>query len=66
MTCTGFSHDGKYVATADMGGLVQVWVVATGKRAWSFETNEIEVFDMMSNKHVFMSFNFTLESTCAQ
>ena len=43
VTCTGFSHDGKYVATADMGGLVQVWTFSTGKLACSFETSDLEV-----------------------
>ena len=43
MTCTGFSHDGKYVATADMGGLVQVWLTSSGEKVWSFETGDIEV-----------------------
>ena len=43
VTCTGFSHDGKYVATADMGGLVQVWLTSSGEKVWSFETSDIEV-----------------------
>lgn len=43
VTCTGFSHDGKYVATADMGGLVQVWLTSSGEKVWSFETGDIEV-----------------------
>ena len=43
VTCTGFSHDGKYVATADMGGLVQVWLTSSGEKVWSFETADIEV-----------------------
>ena len=43
VTCTQFSHDGKYVATADMGGLVQVWLATTGELVWSFETDDIEV-----------------------
>ena len=43
VTCTGFSHDGKYLATADMGGGVQVWEVSTGERAWAAETGDIEV-----------------------
>ncbi len=43
MTCTGFSHDGKYVATADMGGLVQVWLTSSGEKVWSFETGDVEV-----------------------
>lgn len=43
MICTEFSHDGKYVATADMGGLVQVWLTSSGEKVWSFETGDIEV-----------------------
>ena len=43
VTCTGFSHDGKYVATADMGGLVQVWLTSSGEKVWSFEMGDIEV-----------------------
>lgn len=43
MTCTEFSHDGKYIATADMGGLVQVWLTSSGEKVWSFETEDIEV-----------------------
>ena len=43
VTCTGFSHDGKYVAMADMGGLVQVWLTSSGEKVWSFETGDIEV-----------------------
>ena len=44
VTCTGFSHDGKYLATADMGGGVQVWEVSTGERTWAAETGDIEVW----------------------
>ena len=44
MTCTGFSHDGKYVASADMSGLIQVWDPSTGQLVWTFETGaDIEV-----------------------
>ena len=49
VTCTGFSHDGKYVATADMGGLVQVWLTSSGEKVWSFETGDIEVNDTSRN-----------------
>ena len=44
VTCTGFSHDGKFLATADMGGGVQVWEVSTGERTWAAETGDIEVW----------------------
>ena len=43
MTCVGFSHDGKYVSTADMSGLVQVWLAISGQLVWSGETADIEV-----------------------
>jgi len=43
VTCTGFSHDGKYVATADMAGLVQVWKVTNGQCVWTYECTDLEV-----------------------
>lgn len=43
VTCTGFSSDGKYAATADMGGGVRVWRVEGGELVCSFETSDIEV-----------------------
>lgn len=43
VTSTGFSHDGVYVATADLGGLVKVWKVETKEEIWSFECSDIEV-----------------------
>ena len=44
VTCTGFSHDGKYVATADMLGLVQVWKVMSGECVWTYECSaDLEV-----------------------
>ena len=44
VTCTGFSHDGKYVATADMSGLVQVWKVISGECIWTYECSaDLEV-----------------------
>ncbi len=43
VTCTGFSHDSKYVATADMAGLIQVWACSSGALVWSFEIGDIEV-----------------------
>lgn len=52
MTCTEFSHDGKYVATADMGGLVQVWLTSSGEKVWSFETGDIEVHRLHNVMHM--------------
>ena len=37
VTCTGFSHDGRYIATADMSGLVQVWKMTSGECIWTYE-----------------------------
>ena len=38
-----FSHDGVYVATADMAGFIQVWKVATNAVVWSFEMGDLSV-----------------------
>ncbi|KAH9498158.1 hypothetical protein Btru_008408 [Bulinus truncatus] len=38
----GFSHDGRYVATADMKGLIKVWKVESGTEVWSFDGTELE------------------------
>ena len=43
MTCTGFSYDGKYVATGDMSGGVRVWKVAERQPVCVFESSDIEV-----------------------
>lgn len=42
VTCVEFSHNGKYVATADMAGMVQVWNGAEGTAVWSFESSDVE------------------------
>jgi len=43
VTSALFSHDGSYVATADMGGFIQVWKVATKSVVWTFETGDLNV-----------------------
>ena len=43
MICTGFSHDGKYVVTGDMGGGVRVWGVEERQPVCTFEASDIEV-----------------------
>ena len=43
VTSALFSHDGSYLATADMGGLIQVWKIATKSVIWSFETGDLTV-----------------------
>ena len=68
VSCTGFSSDGKYVATADMGGLIQVWAVADGKRVWSFETGDLEVRDdfLHVSEQVNLSFSIKLSLSTNQ
>jgi len=36
-----FSHDSKYVATADMNGLIQVWEMESASQVWSFDCSEV-------------------------
>lgn len=36
-----FSHDGKWIATADMNGSVKAWSVASGNLEWNSEASEI-------------------------
>ena len=43
VTCTGFSHDGKYAATGDMGGGVRVWSVEERQPVCVLESSDIEV-----------------------
>ena len=38
-----FSPDSKYVATADMNGLVQLWNMDDDSLVWNFEAYEIQV-----------------------
>ena len=38
-----FNHDGSYLATGDLKGLVKVWDVKTGQFIWSFEISSIQV-----------------------
>ena len=48
VTCTGFSHDGKYVVTGDMGGGVRVWGVEERQPVCTFEASDIEVYSFHS------------------
>ena len=43
VTYAEFSYDSKYVATADMSGLIKVWSLDSGDEVWSFETSDLEV-----------------------
>lgn len=47
VTCALFSHDGAYVATGDMNGLIQVWKVATQAQVWSFEMGDLNVSTLL-------------------
>lgn len=38
-----FSHDGTYVATGDMSGIIQVWRVATQSLIWSDNVGDVSV-----------------------
>eukprot|EP00794_Sanderia_malayensis_P017476 gene17476-19223_t len=40
--CVEFSHNGKYLATVDMAGLVQVWLTSDASLSWSFECSDVE------------------------
>ncbi|KAH3753809.1 angio-associated migratory cell protein-like [Dreissena polymorpha] len=52
VTCAGFSHDGVYVATADLSGLVKVWKVETHQEVFSFESSDAEWMRWHSGSHV--------------
>lgn len=54
ITSTGFSHDGVYAATADLGGLIKVWKVETRQEIWSFECSDIEWLKWHPVAHVLL------------
>ncbi|XP_018329365.1 angio-associated migratory cell protein [Agrilus planipennis] len=37
-----FNHDDQYVATGDMGGLIQVWSIIEKKLIWCYEVDDLE------------------------
>ena len=43
VTSALFSYDGSYLATADMGGFIQVWKMANKSVVWSFDTGDLTV-----------------------
>lgn len=43
MTEASFSHDGKFVATGDMSGIIKVWNVKAKKEKCAFEVSDLEV-----------------------
>lgn len=40
---SAFSHDGAFLAAADMSGVVKVWKMASKDIIWEFETSDITV-----------------------
>lgn len=38
---TGFNHDGRFVATGDMSGIIKVWKSETGEKIWDFDLSEM-------------------------
>ena len=43
VTCTSFSCNGAYLATGDMGGLIQVWKTENQQCINRFDVDELEV-----------------------
>ena len=43
VTCTSFSCNGAYLATGDMGGLIQVWKTENQQCINKFDVDELEV-----------------------
>ena len=58
MTHVLFSEDDKYLATADMSGIVQVWEVKTGTSVWTAETDDITVSSLISLAPLLFFFSF--------
>ncbi|XP_052812318.1 angio-associated migratory cell protein-like [Mya arenaria] len=52
VTCTSFSHDGTYVATADLSGLVKVWKIETKEDVFTFECSDAEWMKWHPGSHV--------------
>ncbi|XP_060570298.1 angio-associated migratory cell protein-like [Ruditapes philippinarum] len=52
VTCTGFSHDGVYVATADISGLVIVWKIDSKEVVFTFECSDAEWMKWHPASHV--------------
>ena len=56
-----FSHDGSYLAAADMSGVIKVWKVTTKEAVWEFETSDITV---RSNPNVQSFLKHEIEMQC--
>lgn len=52
VTCSGFSHDGAYVAAADYSGIVKVWKVDTREEVFTFDCSEAEWLKWHPASHV--------------
>lgn len=47
-----FSHDGVFLATADMSGFIQVWKVATKSSVWNFEVGDLSWLEWHQESHI--------------
>jgi len=47
-----FSHDGIFLATADMSGFIQVWKVATKSAVWNFEVGDLNWMEWHQESHI--------------
>ncbi|KAL5006127.1 hypothetical protein ScPMuIL_017285 [Solemya velum] len=48
----GFSHDGKYVATGDLSGVIRVWETETHAEVWTYECSDIEWLEWHPESHI--------------
>lgn len=52
VTEVAFSHDGQYVATGDMSGLIQTWSMKESKLIWCYEGDDLEWMKWHQQTHV--------------
>ncbi|KAK9876742.1 hypothetical protein WA026_014980 [Henosepilachna vigintioctopunctata] len=50
-----FNHDGQYVATADMSGMIQVWSVRDHKLIWCNEGDDLQWLQWHSQANILVS-----------
>jgi len=52
VTNAQFSHDGVFLATADMSGFIQVWKLATKSMVWNFEVGDLNWLEWHQESHI--------------
>ena len=57
VTFSDFNHDDSYLATGDMGGLIQVWKMSDKNSVWNYEMD-----DMTVRKDFFQTFKYIFET----